>query len=154
MKKACVILILCFLAIACKSEADKPKKPDGLISKDKMEQVLYDMYIIYGAKNVNRKPLEKMGFVPETYVLTKHNIDSTQFADSNAYYAYNTDIYKKIIENVKTKLEKQKASYEDIQKAENELTKHKRDSINKTRKKKDSIKKLKILKQRDSIKIL
>ena len=79
-----------------------------------MSDILYDMYIINAAKGVNRKLLEKEGVVPETYILTRHNIDSTQFANSNNYYAYDTDIYKSIVEKVKTKLEADKKKYEEM----------------------------------------
>lgn len=107
----------------------KPEKPKDLISKDKMSDILYDMYIINAAKGVNRKLLENEGVVPETYILTRHNIDSTQFANSNNYYAYNTDVYKSIVEKVKTKLEADKEKYEEIRDRENEETKERRDSI-------------------------
>ena len=75
-----------FLVMAC-SRKNEPKKPDNLISEAKMEQILYDLYIINAAKGVNRKMLETKGFFPESYVLKKHEIDSVEFAESNAYYA-------------------------------------------------------------------
>ena len=102
-------LILCFglLAMACNS-SDKHKKPENLIPKDKMTNVLYDLYIINAAKGVNRKLLEDNGVIPEDYVLTKHNIDSTQFAESNVYYAFNADDYNDIVETVKDRIEKEK----------------------------------------------
>ena len=86
LKKISVILLF----LSCLACSDKPKKPDNLISETKMEAVLYDLYMINSAKGVNRKLLEKNGFVPETYILTKHNVDSLQFAESNNYYAFET----------------------------------------------------------------
>ncbi len=154
MQRICIILVVCLLGIACNNKPLKPNKPDHLIPKDKMEKILYDLYVINAAKGVNKKLLEKNGFVPETYVLTKHNIDSTQFADSNAYYAFDPDSYKKIVENVKAKLEKRKEEFEEIQKIESQKAKRKRDSLRLKQKKKDSIKKIEILKKQDSTKIL
>jgi hypothetical protein len=110
-KKITVILLLCFLVIACTGNG-RPKKPDNLISKDKMSEVLYDLYIINAAKGVNRKLLEANGFVPETYVLTKYNIDSLQFALSNTYYSFDTNAYKTIVEQVKSRLEREKEELE------------------------------------------
>ncbi|WP_339751505.1 DUF4296 domain-containing protein [uncultured Winogradskyella sp.] len=141
VKKISVLIVLSLLIIAC-NENDKPKKPDNLISKNKMSEILHDLYIINAAKGVNRKLLETNGFVPETYVLTKYNIDSAQFADSNTYYAFNTDVYKDIVDKVKARLEKEKEEFGELQKIEGKAAKRKRDSINKIKlSKKDSVKK-------------
>ncbi len=115
-----------------------------------MSEVLYDLYVINAAKGVNRKLLEARGFMPETYVLTKHNIDSLQFADSNMYYAFDTEVYEAIVAKVKERLEKEKVEFEALQKIEGKAAKRRRDSLNriKVRTKdstiriKDSIKKL------------
>lgn len=150
MKRIGVLIVLSLLVLAC-NNADKPIKPDNLISKNKMEHILYDLYIINAAKGVNRKLLEAEGFIPETYVLTKHKIDSIQFADSNAYYAFDSETYNGIIKNVKTKLEKEKKIYEKLEEAEGRAAKKKRDSLDKIKKrKKDSI--YQALQKRDSIK--
>ncbi|WP_296380704.1 DUF4296 domain-containing protein [Winogradskyella sp.] len=142
VKKISVVIVLCLLVLAC-NETDKPKKPENLISKDKMSEVLYDLYIVNAAKGVNRKLLETNGFIPETYVLTKYNIDSTQFADSNTYYAFDIDIYKAIVDKVKIRLEKEKEEYEELQKIEGQAAKRKRDSIKKAKTiSKDSLREL------------
>ena len=137
MKKISVLFILGLLVLACNSK-EKPKKPDNLISMDKMEHILYDLYIMNAAKGVNRKILEENGVVPETYLLTKHNIDSAQFANSNAYYAFNADEYRGIVEKVKERLEKEKLEFEEQERIEGQAAKRRRDSITKAnRKKKD-----------------
>lgn len=115
-------------------------KPKDLIAKDKMEQILYDLYILNAAKGVNSKILESKRIKPESYLLTKHNIDSTQFANSNAYYAFDADEYKVLVENVKARLEKDKEIFEEQERIEGQRAKKRRDSITKAnRKKKDSI---------------
>ncbi|WP_299120457.1 DUF4296 domain-containing protein [uncultured Winogradskyella sp.] len=141
LKNVVVILILFGLVIACDG-SEQIKKPDNLISKKKMSNILYDLYIINAAKGVNRKLLEKNGFVPETYLLTKYDIDSIQFASSNSYYAFNTEVYQDIVEEVKARLEKEKETYEEIRKKETDSVKAQRDSIMEIgKKKKDSTKK-------------
>ena len=106
-----------------------------------MSEILYDLYVINAAKGVNRKLLETKGFKPETYVLTKYQIDSVQFAESNAYYAFDTETYQDILEQVKARLQKEKAKYEAVQKAVDKATEIRRDSINKIKaNQKDSIK--------------
>ena len=141
-KNISAIVVLCLLVVACNGN-DKPKKPDNLISKDKMAEVLYDLYVINAAKGVNRKLLEASGFMPETYVLTKHSIDSLQFADSNMYYAFDTEVYEAIVAKVKERLEKEKVEFEALQKTEAKAAKRRRDSLNRIKvRTKDSIKKL------------
>lgn len=135
--------------MACDDISKRPKKPDNLISKDQMAELLYDLHIINAAKGVNRKTLENNGFNPETYILTQYNVDSTQFADSNTYYAFNPEVYKTIVDNVKARLEAEKKMFEDINKIEEDSIKRHRDSIKRHRdsinkpfkKRKDSIKK-------------
>ena len=144
LKHISVIVVLCVMVLAC-SNAYKPKKPDNLIPKDQMTELLYDLYVINAAKGVNRKILETNGFNPETYILTKYNIDSTQFADSNTYYSYKTEVYDEIVEKVKARLEKEKEVFEEIKEQENDSIKKRRDSISSakkiSKKLKDSIKK-------------
>ncbi|WP_400076314.1 DUF4296 domain-containing protein [Winogradskyella sp. R77965] len=141
LKNIVVILVLIGMVVACDG-SDRIKKPDNLISKQKMSNILYDLYVINAAKGVNRKLLEKNGFAPETYVLTKYDIDSAQFASSNSYYAHNTEVYQDIIKKVKARLEKEKETYEEIRQKETDSVKAKRDSVMEIgKKKKDSIKK-------------
>ncbi|MCB0400347.1 MAG: DUF4296 domain-containing protein [Winogradskyella sp.] len=141
MKKLLCILALVVLIFSCENK-DKPQKPSNLISKDKMENILYDLYVINAAKGVNRKLLEDKGIVPETYILTKHQIDSAQFAESNAYYAFDPDLYKSIVEKVKNRLEKDKEKFEDLEEKESKEAQKRRDSISRlNEKRRDSIKK-------------
>ncbi len=128
--------------VACQ-DFDRPKKPANLISKEQMTELLYDLYIINAAKGVNRKTLETNGFNPENYILEKYNIDSTQFADSNTYYAFDTETYSAIVEQVKARLEQNKNIYEALKQQRDDSIQKRRDSINeKGKRKKDSLKKI------------
>jgi hypothetical protein len=139
-KNLTVIMVLSLLVISCNGNG-RPKKPDNLISKNKMSEVLYDLYVINAAKGVNKKLLEANGFRPETYILTKHSIDSLQFVDSNMYYAFDIDVYEAIIDKVKARLEKEKVEFEEVQKAEGKAAKRRRDSLSDIKYKiKDSLK--------------
>lgn len=147
-KNIIVILILCFLIIGC-DDSKSIKKPDNLIAKETMSDILYDLYIINAAKGVNRKILEAEGFMPETYVLNKYNIDSTQFSDSNTYYTFDNEVYKSIIDKVRARLEKEKKTFEDIREKEAQSVKKRQDSLSaKQRIRRDSINKSKL---KDSI---
>jgi len=128
IKKIVVIILVVFVSTSCENKNRLPK-PSNLIAKDMMADILYDLYIVNAAKGVNRKVLEKRNLVPETYVLTKYDIDSTQFAQSNNYYAFDTEDYAKIVESVKVRLESEKKEIEELQKKQKQDAKRKRDSI-------------------------
>ena len=141
-KNLYVIVILCLWVVSC--DYDQPKKPENLISSDKMADVLYDLYVLNAAKGVNRKLLEANGVIPETFILSKHNIDSLQFAESNMYYAFDTDAYSAIVMQVKTRLEKEKKTFVALEEKENLEAKRVRDSLSMIKaKQKNSILKLK-----------
>lgn len=134
MKQLLYFLIFTFL-IGCNS-VDRPKKPKNLIGKDKMSDVMYDLYILNAAKGVNRKLLEKNGVMPMAYVYDKYDIDSLQFAESNTYYAYDIKTYNGMVEKVKERLKKDKDLYEQL--TQDEL-KSKDTLIDLKKEKKDSI---------------
>jgi hypothetical protein len=96
-------ILLLVLILACQGKTHI-KKPENLIPPDKMENLLYDMYIANGAvsvENINGdKNINYMSFVSE-----KYQIDSLQFAISNDYYTSQVDEYSKILERVKNRLE-------------------------------------------------
>lgn len=123
-----ITLICCF---AC-SDIKRPPKPDNLIDKEKMVDVLYDVYLMNAAKGLKKKKLEQWGISPEKYILDKYKIDSLQFAQSNDFYAFDLETYQKIIDEVVQRL--------TVEKEKNE---RKRDSIQKARKQKNDSSKVK-----------
>jgi hypothetical protein len=139
MIKTLKYILLIALIISCKNNnIERPKKPNNLISKDKMIEIIYDISIINSAKGVNKKLIENKGISPEDYIYKRHNIDSLQFALSNEYYAFNLKTYEAIYNSVKEKLEKDKKHFQAIIKAEQKI----KDSINKVkRKERDSLRK-------------
>ncbi len=136
MNRLLVYILLSFFVLSC-NDIDKPKKPDNLISKNKMIDIITDISLVNAAKSTNKKLLEGNGVNPEKYIYEKYNIDSIQFAESSNYYAYDVKGYEDIYVSVKQRLEKQKEEYKELQEKE--------------RKEKDSIRKLK-RKKRDSVK--
>ena len=116
---------------------DKPKKPDNLIAKDKMSNIMYDLYILNAAKGVNKKVLELNGIMPLEYVYKKYGVDSLQFAESNTYYAYDTETHSAIVEKVRADLQKDKDIFEKLNTEDQKV----RDSIQLINKRvKDSLK--------------
>jgi hypothetical protein len=135
MKHFFYILILISF-VGCNT-IDRPKKPKNLIAKDKMSEIMYDLYLLNAAKGVNKKVLELNGIMPVEYVYKKYGIDSLQFVESNTYYAYDTEVYAQLVEKVKADLERDKELYEKLSEEEQRV----KDSIRKAKKsKKDSTK--------------
>lgn len=137
------IMCLVVLIISCENnKIKKPVKPDNLISKNKMVDILFDMALLSSAKGSDRRILENKGIYPEEYVYSKHNIDSLQFAISNNYYSYDIQEYEELYEQVRARLESDKKEVDKII-AEEKKVKEEKDSIAKIkRKKRDSLRKL------------
>lgn len=135
--------MLLFFVLSC-NKIDKPKKPDNLISKNEMVNILTDMSLITAAKSVQKKVLEAKQINLEEYVFEKYNIDSIQFAESNNYYAYDLKTYEDIYARVNKRLDIKKQEFLELERIEKE----KRDSIRNAKKKqRDSIKNTNIKKE-------
>ena len=89
-------------------------KPANLISEDQMVEILYDVVLINSAKGINKQSLQNKIKNPQAYIYEKYNIDSLQFAKSNAYYTFKNEIYKSIYEKLDLKLTAQKTEYEAL----------------------------------------
>lgn len=107
--KRVVILICCvFSFIGCNNSVPKP---DNLIAKDEMIDILYDISLLEAikAQSVNGGISSKMS---NEYIYKKYKIDSIQFLKSNKYYASDFEEYKNMFERVKEKLNKKTAEIE------------------------------------------
>ncbi|MDD3723069.1 MAG: DUF4296 domain-containing protein [Lutibacter sp.] len=79
------------------------KKPNHLISKNQMVDLLTDMLIASGAENIKNIDLERnVNYFP--LVFEKYGIDSTRFKESNYYYTSKIDDYEKILKKVDQRL--------------------------------------------------
>jgi Domain of unknown function (DUF4296) len=139
MKKYGSVFIFVFLFFNCSKEL--VEKPDNLIDKKVMSAILYDLSLLEALKYQNANVLYSNGVNPKTYVFKKYKIDSLQFAQSNAYYAADYRSYKKMFEDLETRLKNEKNSVDLLIKKEQK----KAIAIKKTieKKKLDSIKKAK-----------
>lgn len=149
MKRLVFILILILLCtFSCKDNSiERPDKPANLLTEEKMVDVLYDMVLLSAAKGVNKQIMETKGVYPDEYVYTKHKIDSIQFKESNTYYAYDIEQYERIYAKVKLKLEADK----DVFQGKLDIERAKRDSIARSNKKRDSLKRVQNRKKKDSL---
>ncbi len=113
------LLFVVFLVISCQ-DIKKIEKPENLIAKDKMVNILTDVYISNASRSVNNKLLKEYHIRLDSIIYNKYQIDSLQFVESNAYYSSNLKTYTKIITRVQDRLillQKEKDSiYEIIEK--------------------------------------
>jgi hypothetical protein len=156
MKKVFLLFILLVINVSC--EKDLVAKPDNLIDKKVMGDILYDMSILEALKYNNPNSLFENGINPKTYIFKKYKIDSLQFAKSNAYYAADYREYKEMFDSLNSRLIKEKASVDlkikKEQKKEVALKKAKAKKVQDSIKKAKKSKELKIKKEKDSIAIL
>ncbi|WP_348823817.1 DUF4296 domain-containing protein [Flavobacterium aestuarii] len=153
MRKTLSLFVLAVSFFSCNK--DLVEKPDNLIEKKVMENIFYDMALLDVIKYQSSDSLYKNGINPKTYIFKKYKIDSTQFAQSNAYYAADYREYKKMYDALNDRLKKEKDAIDLInkkaEKKEAALKKAKgkkvADSIKKIQKEKE----LKIKKEKDSI---
>ena len=101
------------------------KKPDDLIPKNQMVDLLTDMLIASGAENIKNIELERnVNYFP--LIFEKYGIDSTRFKESNYYYTSQIDDYEKILKKVDDRLKALKEKLDSEIKLQDSL---KNDSI-------------------------
>lgn len=107
-----IAIWLAFVSLSCQ-EIEKPKKPDNLIPKDKMAEVLYDITLLNATKSYSPKMIAESNIDYHDYVYKKHGIDSVQFAESNFWYSHHIDAYLAIYNQVEERLIAQKRKWKD-----------------------------------------
>jgi hypothetical protein len=97
MKKS--ISLLAILALfGCKE--DLVKKPDTLIEKSKMMNIMYDLALLEAIKYQSPTVLDSNQIRPKQFIYKKYKIDSLQLAQNNVYYAADYKNYKIMFEAV------------------------------------------------------
>ncbi len=156
MKKKIIIPFLIILAVFVSCKKELAKEPKHLIEKEKMVDIMYDLSLLGAMRNQNSVLLDSFKNNSNEYIYKKYKIDSIQFAQSNIYYAADYKEYKKMYEQVKTRLDKNISLTESLVAAEKKkvLLLEKKNKKLKVKKKNDSIKKakLKMAKEIDSLK--
>lgn len=127
MNRFFYICILSVFLLNCTSNTII-NKPDDLIPKDQMVEIISDLLVANGAENVkNLQEKRKINYFP--FVFNKHKIDSTQFKKSNFYYTTRIDDYDEILNEVDIRLKKLKKNYEQERKTRDSLKKAEREKL-------------------------
>lgn len=140
MKKGISLLAILAL-LGCKE--DLVKKPDLLIEKSKMMDIMYDLALLEAIKYQNPAVLDSNQIRPKQFIYKKYKIDSLQLAQNNRYYAVDYKSYKVMFESVVKRIESEKKRANAIIKLEEKKKKIKIAQLKKKRqlakKSKDSI---------------
>jgi Domain of unknown function (DUF4296) len=131
-------IAICMLFAGCQ-DIKRPEKPKDLIPEDTMAALLSEIYLGNAARSIDNKTMRKSGIKIDSFLFKKYNVDSLQFAKSNAYYASDLDAYNAIFQKIERKLE--------TLKNEESERKLREDSIRKAQKKVNDTTKLKELEE-------
>ncbi|MXN92135.1 DUF4296 domain-containing protein [Flavobacterium sp. Sd200] len=105
MKKL-VFILFAVLAVAC-NENTAPK-PDKLLDKNEMVDILYDITLLQSIKSYQPATLDSNNVNTHNYIYRKYNIDSLTFAQNHLYYASDIEGYEKIQKKVTDRINKNK----------------------------------------------
>ena len=113
MKKL-VIFCAIFWAVSCAEEIIE--KPENLIPKEQMTNIIYDMAVLNAANEINAQILSEYIKHPSEFIFKKYGIDSIQYVKSDLYYASVPEAYDKIYNSVKLRLDKEKSQIDEKRK--------------------------------------
>lgn len=120
MNKFLSILLAGVFLVNCTSNTII-EKPKNLIPKEQMVDLLTDLLLANGSGSIKNTQLKRnVNYYP--LVFEKYNIDTTQFKESNYYYASKVDEYDEIIRKVEARLEALSKQFEDERKLKDSLT--------------------------------
>lgn len=100
-------LLIIFLFIGCSDNV-----PDNLISKEKMENIIFDIMILNASNGFDLKIDNNL--LSDELIYKKHNIDSLQFFESELYYSKNPRDHYEIYAKVKIRILKSIDSLKNI----------------------------------------
>ena len=100
-------LLIIFLFIGCSDNV-----PDNLISKEKMENIIFDIMILNSSSGFDLKIDNNL--LSDELIYKKHNIDSLQFFESELYYSKNPREHYEIYAKVKIRILKSIDSLKNI----------------------------------------
>jgi hypothetical protein len=127
MKKIILLLAIVIVFVSCKDEV--VKKPNRLIEKETMVNIMYDLSVLDGVKYQNPASLDSFKINPNKYIYNKYKVDSLQFAQSNIYYASDYEEYSGFVDQINARLIKNKAEATAIMKAQAKKKKLKKKPI-------------------------
>ena len=141
MKNLFVILLAILLTSCGEKLLDKP---EDLIPKDKMINILKDITILNSARSTSVTVLHDYKIEPTTFVFSKYGVDSLQFVTSDKYYASLPNEYEAMYVEIEKQLDTEKVEMSEAKKIKDSLDlernlKKNQLKRNKSKKSKDSL---------------
>lgn len=106
------VIVLCLFTLiaiqGCKSQ--EAELPDGIISQDKMVQIIADIQLIEAAQkqlSISMDKRDKMRDTSYHIVFNKYAVDSTLFDSSLRVYSRHPQIMSEIMENAAAQLNRE-----------------------------------------------
>lgn len=93
-------------------------KPERLLSKQEMENLMYDLAIIDALRDVDYRLIDTLAPNLQEIIYKKHNVDCTLVVNNMIYYSSLPKEYDKIIKNVENRLKKERESLSEETKKE------------------------------------
>ncbi|WP_372973733.1 DUF4296 domain-containing protein [Muriicola sp.] len=118
MKKYIFLVLTSLLAFSCAEEV--VKKPEDLIPREKMTELIYEMAVLNSAKSTNRAILEKHFENPTDFLFRQYGVDSLQFVKSDMYYASQPLVYEAMYKEVAARLDKERTLFEEERQRRND----------------------------------
>ncbi len=111
MKKRLFLILIIAFVLSCAEEVIK--KPEDLIPRETMTDLVYEMAVLNAAKSTNKAILEGHFEDPTDFLFRQYGVDSLQFVKSDMYYASQPLVYEAIYEEVSARLEKERTLLEE-----------------------------------------
>lgn len=105
MEKIFVLVSMVLLMVSCKEEV--VAKPEKLIDKKIMTNILYDMALLEAIKYQYPYIVDSNQVNTPKYIYKKYKIDSLQFAQNNMYYASHFSAYQDMFTEVQNRIKAQ-----------------------------------------------
>ena len=99
------------------------EEPEDLIDEVTMTDILYDLSVLNALQSTSPGTLSQWDLEIMDIIYARYGIDSTRFADSDAYYASLPIRYKNMYDSVQKRLESTSVTVEEIRKLRNEKAK-------------------------------
>ncbi len=113
------VLLLALLLTSCGEKL--LDKPEDLIPKEKMINILKDITILNSARSTSVTVLHDYKIEPTTFVFSKYGVDSLQFVTSDKYYASLPNEYEAMYLEIEKQLDYEKEQMSEAKRIKDSL---------------------------------
>lgn|SRR5690606_10430813 len=115
MKKIFCLIVLLIASVSCK---EKPvEKPEKLIDKETMTNILYDLAILQASVNFKSHAVNNSIEV-DTYIYEKYEIDSVTLIQNQRFYASDVKAFKEMYKDISERIKAEEVLADSLSKTE------------------------------------